>query len=358
LSFVGLQSTRLDGQQWLSTDCPPYFTKRQDGCYLDIPYLESGLSGLQTPITVSKDRLDPKLISLGKLLFFDPLLSKDKDISCAQCHQPAKGLADGLPRSLGTQGAKTQRAAPSLWNTGFKEAWFWDGRAQSLEEQALGPLFSPKEMGNQPQALINSIAKNRIYRRLFKSVFGEDSQVTVKEIALALSEFERTLVSMGSRFDAYVFGDRQALNQNEMKGLNLFRSFVTRCSECHTPPLFTNHQLVRIGVRDQSDDRLELAVVPTLRNIVLSAPYMHNGAFKSLANLVLFYDLGGGRGPLGKPHSKIHWHIRKMGLNDAERRNLVSFLGTLTDIKAMPSIPKSLPSGLSAYPVEVSREAH
>jgi len=344
----------------IASVCPSGLVLQADHrCHYDIRYLKQlGQTGLQKSFAHSDDGMDPQQIALGKLLFFDPILSRDKDLSCAHCHQPARGFSDGLAQSK-AHGLSLPRSAPTLWNVAFSPALFWDGRATNLEQQARGPLFSPAEMAMTPELIEKRLNQIPEYRNLFLSTFESD-YITAENVISALASFERTLVSFNSRYDRYVFGEPNALNDEEVRGLNVFRSFVTRCTECHTPPLFTNFQTAIIGVPDGNADpgmakttgetRLTGAFrVPTLRNIGLTAPYTHAGSFKTLADVVDFYDRGGGR-HLPHPSAYLHWHIREMGLSVEEKKALVAFLLTLTDESLLPETPSRVPSGLKPLP--------
>jgi cytochrome c peroxidase len=350
---------------FLCAACPPGLKHDQDGglCYYTSRYItEPPVNGLQQPFSITANGFSPKRIHLGKLLFFDPYLSGDKKSSCATCHNPHLGFSDGRAQSLGFRGKKLPRSAPSLWNVAFQKNFFWDGRAISLEEQMEGPLFSPDEMNTTKRQLENELNKNKEYRRLFAEAFRRSPALPIKwqEAREALATFERTLVSLNSPYDRYVFGEKRALTPEQEEGHNLFRSFVTRCTECHTPPLFTNHQLITIGAPDLPGlptDRGAGSVmknpkadgmfkVPTLRNIARTAPYMHSGVFTALLDVVHFYNRGAGRSPLGTQAPNIHWHMREMGLSRQEEESLVLFLTTLNDESAIPEIPLQVPSGL------------
>lgn len=303
---------------------------------------------------MKKNGLSPKRIHLGKLLFFDPALSGDGTQSCSSCHDPKRGFSDGNALSLGKNHQPLTRSAPTLWNVAFQESFFWDGRVKTLEEQALGPLFSSEEMANTPARLEQTLNDSSEYRRLFVEAYGWKNRrrIRVSDVASALADFERTLVSFNSRYDRYVYGDHDALSEKEKRGLHVFRSFVTRCTECHTPPLFTNQQSAAIGAPDFPGLPFDVGMekverdpgmrgsfkIPTLRNIALTAPYMHSGALPTLKAVVQFYNEGGGRKQ--QPVSPyLHWHIRPQGLDAGEQADLVSFLGSLTDESAMPEIP-------------------
>ncbi|MAY36281.1 MAG: cytochrome-c peroxidase [Spongiibacteraceae bacterium] len=350
----------------LKTVCPPGFVSDSGVCrfsslYSDYPSLQdAGMGGLKVGLPTPRDGFTAQQIDLGRLLFFDPMLSGDGSVSCASCHQPDKGFTDGRALSRGIHGQTAERSAPSLWNVGFLQTLFWDARASSLEQQLLGPLYAEHEMGNTPEQLLASLRGNPIYTDLFKQAFG-DKGLTLDTIYTALAAFEASLISLNSRYDLYAHGFHEVLSEPEIEGMNIFRSFVARCGECHTPPLFTNQQLAVLGTPEPAGRPLDIGAegptgdrslrggfkVPTLRNIELTAPYMHSGRFKTLRETVEFYTKGRGHAVPEGEHLSIHWHIWDPKLTDTELDRLVDFLKTLTDQSFMPVIPERVPSGLS-----------
>ena len=355
----------------LADQCPPSFALNADNqCQLRHLYqlydsLQSqGLGGLKTALPKHRDGFSPQQIDLGRLLFFDPLLSGDKTLSCANCHNPERGFSDGMARSVGAKGQLHQRSAPTLWNSAFLKVFFWDARAQSLEEQALGPLFSDIEMNNTPQQLVSDLKQNDTYAKLFQQAFPEaDDAVVIANIATALSAFQSSLISLNSPYDRYAHGDANALNPQQLEGLNIFRSFVARCSQCHTPPLMTNQQVAVIGTPEPQGLARDIGAqatfdaallrggfkVPTLRNIALTAPYMHSGRFATLREATEFYNGGRGHAVPEGENLRLHWHISEPNLTDDELDRLVDFMGALTDESFMPSIPQRVPSGLLSH---------
>jgi cytochrome c peroxidase len=355
----------------LSDDCPPGFELSAGHCelrslYQMYPSLESaGVGGLKTGLPAYRDGFSPAEIDLGRLLFFDPVLSADGSVSCASCHHPDRGFADGKGRSVGISGEPLKRSAPSLWNVAFQEAFFWDARAATLEEQMLGPLYDEHEMGNSPEALLRTLNAIPAYRELFAQAWPEDFTVTGSRIRLdqvytALAAFQTTLVSLNSRYDQYAHGYADALTEPEKEGMNIFRSFVARCAECHTPPMFTNRQIAVIGVPEPEGLAFDVGAekplgdrtqrggfkIPGLRNIELTAPYMHSGRFATLREAVAFYTGGRGHAVPEGESLKIHWHIWEPDLSENELDRLVDFLRTLTDESFKPETPARLPSGL------------
>ncbi len=356
----------------LAADCPPGFELDTGHCelrslYQLYPSLKgAGVGGLKTGLPEWRDGFSPQQIDLGRYLFFDPLLSADRDQSCASCHHPDKGFADGLGRSVGAGGRQLSRSAPSLWNVAFLKSFFWDGRASSLEEQMHGPLYDAKEMANSPEQLLRDLNASAEYRALFAAAYPDEfgapqAQIGLHQVYNAIAAFQSTLVSLNSRYDQYAHGYAEALTANEIEGMNIFRSFVARCAECHTPPLFTNQQIAVIGTPEPEglpfDSGAQQVVdepsqrggfkVPTLRNIALTAPYMHSGRFATLREAVAFYTGGRGHAVPAGEELKIHWHIWEPNLRDEELDRLVDFLKTLTDESFKPVVPARLPSGLA-----------
>lgn len=356
----------------LSPYCPPGFQLRQGLCRMHNQYTgnaslqNAGVGGPRSGLPAWRDGFPPQVIDLGRYLFFDPLLSKNGDMACATCHQPDKGFSDGLPRSLGAGGTEMARNAPSLWNTGLQHRLFWDGRAGSYEQQMLGPLYDPKEMANTPANLLNSLNANAEYRRLFGVAFpGQGQSIRLAQVYTALAAFQSSLVSLNSRYDLYAGGFHDALTPDEIEGMNVFRSFVARCAECHTPPLFSNQQIAVIGMpqaRGRAFDAGAQAIsgepsqrggfkVPSLRNVVKTAPYSHSGQFGTLHDTVEFYTLGRGHAVPKDQKLTLHWHIWEPKLSAREIDRLVDFLGTLTDESFKPAVPRRVPSGLRPMPL-------
>ncbi len=364
--FVSESSGRIE----LCGHCPPGFELTDDNrCRLATPYQQyqslrgQGVGGLQTALPTVRDGFSPQQIDLGRYLFFDPVLSANKTLSCASCHEPDLGFSDGKAQSIGINNAHLTRSSPTLWNVAFLKSFFWDARAKTLEEQMHGPLFSHNEMGNTPENLVATINGLPEYRRLFSDAFPEsrNKKISLNEISTALAAFESSLISLNSRYDQYAHGNHQALNEKEIEGFNVFRSFVARCSECHTPPLFTNQQVAVLGTPEPTGMALDIGAektygdsawragfkVPTLRNIEKTAPYMHSGVFDTLRAAVDFYNKGRGHAVPKGVNLKLHWHIWEPKLTDYEIDRVVDFLKTLNDESFKPQVPKTVPSGIS-----------
>ncbi|MFK8049084.1 MAG: cytochrome-c peroxidase [Halioglobus sp.] len=357
----------------LRDSCPGGFELTGDGCELRSLYqmypslVGAGVGGLKTGLPVYRDKFSPQQIDLGRYLFFDPILSINQDLSCASCHDPEKGFSDGRGRSIGADNMPLMRSAPTLWNVAFLNKFFWDARASTLEEQMLGPLYDDSEMGNTPENLLATLNESSSYRALFDQAWPDaasrkEPEITLDKVYIAIAAFQASLVSLNSRYDRYAHGYADALTEKEKEGMNVFRSFVARCGECHTPPMFTNQQIAVLGTPEPEGMPFDVGAqktlqeptlrggfkVPTLRNIELTAPYMHSGRFETLREAVAFYTGGRGHAVPDGESLKIHWHIWEPGLADHELDRLVDFLKTLTDESFKPQEPDILPSGMQA----------
>ncbi len=240
----------------------------------------------------------PEKVELGKMLFFDPRLSGDNQMSCATCHIPDKAYGDGLALSPGAGGKPLKRNTQTCLNVGFFETYFWDGRASTLEEQALGPIESSDEMNQDLDELEAELAAIDGYVREFKRVFG--SKPTRIGIAKALAAFQRTLVTGPSPLDRYLAGDRNALSDDAQRGLELFQG-EAGCIECHHGPLLSDGKFYRLGVSHRDPGREKVTGnkqdryrfrTPSLRNVAETGPYMHDGSKQTLDDVVTFYFRG------------------------------------------------------------------
>jgi cytochrome c peroxidase len=258
-------------------------------------------------------------IALGRRLFFDPRLSRDGSLSCATCHDPGRAFADGRPVARGIDASAGVRNTPALINRGYGRVFFWDGRAQSLERQALQPITSAKELG---------LTIAELERRTGRAAV---------EVAGALASYVRTIRSGDSRFDRYAAGQRNALTALEKSGLVIFRG-RGGCAPCHVGPSFTDEQFHNTGVAWRNGrllDQGRFAVsgldrdrgafkTPTLREIARTAPYMHDGSLATLEDVIDFYSDGGRRNPFIDPE------MRPRDFTAEEKRALAAFLRTLT----------------------------
>ena len=362
----------------LRNNCPPSFELQKGACMFVHTYLDyeplAEIASLVQPLPAARDGFSPAQIDLGRYLFFDPILSKDGSVSCAHCHHPELAFADGLGQSLGVNGrgvgpkrrggARLPRGAPTLWNVGFYRKLFWDGRAATLEEQLDGPLFSPIEMANTPQNLEATLNANADYQRLFATAFTRDrnERITLAEVKTAIIAFEGTLISLDSRYDQYMLGDRSALDDEERRGFELFHSFALRCAHCHVPPLTTDVNFTAIGAPEPEGNPFDAGAAassgdpvlhgafrtPPLRGVTETAPYMHSGGHLDLREAVEFYNKRRGHAVPEGEQVLLHWHIYLTGpiVSDADIDAVTSFLAAFSDESLLPDVPIRVPSGL------------
>jgi len=282
--------------------------------------------------------------ALGEALFHDKRLSVDGSLACASCHERGKGFADGKVQGRGVPGRALKRHTPTLWNLAWSSPVFWDGRARSLEEQVAGPIESPDEMAQPLAAVIAKLAADPATARAFADAFPDTPKVDAVNLTKAIATYERTFVSPDTRFDRWINGDEQALRANEISGFKLFTS-KAGCVNCHSGFAFTDYAFHDVGL--PGDDRGRGAVLrlgaaehafktPGLREIGRSAPYMHDGSLATLGDVVRHYVSG----VVDRPTlSKDLTHPLK--LTDAERADLVAFLGTLTS-EGDPALPDKI----------------
>jgi cytochrome c peroxidase len=279
--------------------------------------------------------LTEEKVYLGRVLFYDPLLSKDHTISCASCHSSYSAfthvdhtLSHGIRDSIGT------RNSPALMNLAWQKLFMWDGAIHHLDVQALAPISHPAEMGNSIQGVVKDLQSSRKYKDLFSKAFG-DSSVTGEKTLKALSQFMLTLISSNAKYDQ-VMQHKAEFSEQEKKGYNLFK---INCSSCHAEPLFSTYEfannglpvdaslndLGRIRITQKSEDSL-LFKIPSLRNTEYSYPYMHDGRFKKLSEVLNHYTQG-----IHQSTSLAPQLQKGINLNSAEKVDLIAFLLTLSD---------------------------
>lgn len=306
---------------------------------------------------------------LGKLLFYDPVLSGNNKRACASCHQADKGFADGLDRSLAFDGVgKVMRNAPTLINAAYQKLFFHDGRLFNLEEQANAVFKNTFEMSSDKNEIVNKLKESDEYRTLFREAFKNrpDTVITPYAVLKAITEFIKTLDSRNSKFDKYLKGDRTQLTNDEKNGYNLF-SGKALCGSCHffplfngtVPPMFNDNEFEVIGVPGDlnnttidpdlgrqsvthSQIHAHAFKTPTVRNIALTAPYMHNGLYKELDSVLVFYNRGGGAGNGLKVENQT-LPFDSLSLSTKELKDLKGFLLALTDTSSLPKAPGQLP---------------
>ncbi len=314
-----------------------------------------GAYELDVPLGLDADRMEiptdnpltSAKIELGKFLFFDPRLSVDDTVSCASCHSPQFGFSNGFATAIGVKGQRGGRSSPVAINRAFSTLQFWDGRAASLEDQALGPIQASIEMGHDLKAVVAKLNGIPGYPELFRKAFGTD--VRSEGIAKAIASFERTLLSGNSPFDRFEAGDMSALSLAARRGLEIFRT-KANCTSCHEGFNFTDEGFHNIGVGmdKPKPDLGRFAVTkkdadrgafksPTLRDAVLSAPYMHDGSLKTLEEVIELYNRGGTK------NSWLDEKIKPLGLTAQNKQDLLAFLKALTGapiVVRVPSLPE------------------
>jgi cytochrome c peroxidase len=295
------------------------------------------------PIPADNPQSDAK-IELGRQLYFDGRLSANNEISCATCHDPKTGWAGHDATDTGVGGRVGNRNSGTIVNSGYMKYQFWDGRAGSLEEQALGPIHNPVEMGETLENVVRKLNAIPGYKRQFHDLFHSD--VTTDGIAKAIAAFERTIVSGPSPYDRFLQGDKNALTVEAKHGMEIFNG-KGRCAACHTGPVFSDQSFHNLGigmnaakpdvgreaVTKDPKDRGKFKT-PGLRNVANTYPYMHDGQTPTLEAVVELHNKG------GIPNSDLDPLIKPLGLTDTEKKELVAFLKALTGPEPLVSGPK------------------
>lgn len=281
-------------------------------------------------------------VQLGKTLFFDPRLSAKQDRSCASCHNPDLGFGDGLTLSAALDGKPLDRHTPSLYNLAWGSVFLWDGRAASLEEQSLMPIASAVEMNMPLEVLVERLTKVDYYRGEFSAIYNE-ADIGPEYIGRALASFMRAIVSDNAPFDRYLEGDTTAMSPEAQRGFDLFAG-KAQCSQCHSGPNLTDDSFHNLGMEGSDPGRAEVVAAPHLhgafktpglRNVTLSAPYMHDGSLPSLEAVIEFYNRGGNT-PVNRSDL-----IKPLNLSAKEIADLIAFLGALESpvLVKRPAIP-------------------
>lgn len=271
-------------------------------------------------------------VELGKALFFDPRLSGSNWISCGTCHNPALAWSDGLPTAIGHGMKVLGRATPTILNTAYQKFQFWDGRAKTLEEQALGPIEADVEMAGDLNMVIKKLAAIPGYATMFEKAYPGEG-VTKDTLAKAISSFERSIVSTDAPFDRWLKGEKKAMSEASVRGFELFKG-KANCAACHQGFNFTDDGFHNVGLKGNQDvgrfAKVPVKVLrgafktPTLRDIELTGPYMHNGMYQSLEEVIDHYNRGGDEKETPDPNMK------SLNLSDSEKKDLVAFLRSLT----------------------------
>jgi len=303
---------------------------------------------------------DPK-VKLGQLLFFDPRLSGSNQISCSSCHNPDMGWGDGRRVSVGNAHLEGKRNSPSLLNVGTQSSFFWDGRSLSLEDQVINPLATHHEMNMDVPLLAAKLSKITSYKPLFEKAYGE-SHITIDRITEALAAFESIIQSNPSRFDEFVNGKYNALTDQELRGLDLFRG-KARCMNCHHGVYFRDDSFHNIGFTDYGGPYQDLGryeatrnpadvrkfKTPSLRDVMNTNPWMHNGLQDNMKDIIDLYNTGmhqtdsEEKSKADALYPKTDVLMQPLRLTSAEREDLIAFLHSITAAPfkmSRPELPK------------------
>jgi len=300
------------------------------------------------------NKLSPERIELGKLLYFDKRLSANGKINCATCHHPKRGWTDLVPVSKAVGAGRGPRNSPTVLNTAYGTRQFWDGRARSLEQQALGPIEADVEMNMPLDVLIPKLNGIQEYQKLFKEAYPKSNgNITKEYLAKAIASFERTVLSTTAPFDKYAMGNTKAISKQAKKGFEIF-THKAHCSDCHDKFNFTDGSFHNIGLHDGELQGKELGrylikrraawygvfKTPTLRDITKSGPYFHDGSVKTLTEATAICA-SGGRYKNGVKNRSTY--IVDRHLSETEIAEVVAFLKTLTGPDMKLKIPTKFP---------------
>lgn len=293
--------------------------------------LPAGFPKLPVP---ADNQLTIERIQLGKKLFFDKRLSSTSEVACASCHLQEHAFADPFKVSAGVHGRTGTRNAPMLANLAYNTSFFWDGGVPTLEQQVIAPIINPLEMDMKMEDVAKRLKEDPAYVELFGRAY--DMEPAPAGITKAIASFMRTLISGNTRYDKYQRGDKSAMNESEKRGMELFEGERAECFHCHVGFNFTNNSVQNNGMYLDGPDMgrylvtenpidIGLFKVPSLRNVAVTAPYMHDGSLATLEDVVEHYVSG------GKGHPNTDPLIRPFDLTSQEKADLVAFLKTLTD---------------------------
>lgn len=306
------------------------------------PYFPELPVGFPLPAVPDDNPLTLEGVRLGKALFFSKALSRDGSVSCASCHHVDRAFSDTVALSLGVQGAVGFRNSPTLANMAYHPAYFKDGGVPSLELQVLAPVHDPLEMDHDILAVAADLKDQEPFRSL--SMKAYDRELDPYVITRAIASYERTLISGWSRYDRFLAGDQSALSTEEINGWQIFTGNAAKCASCHSGPDLSDHSFQNIGLylvyADEGRQRISLQAgdagkfkVPTLRNIALTSPYMHDGSMASLEDVVDHFASG------GEAHPNKSALVTGFALSPQEKADLIAFLNALTDERSMDQIP-------------------
>lgn len=299
------------------------------------------------PIAPVNNQLTPARVSLGKMLFFDPRLSRDGTMACASCHNPSLGWADGLAQARGFHGKALERSTPSIVNVAYNNIHMWDGSKRSLEDQALGPMEATSEMNTDLEQFFSWINSNGQYKEAFALAYPGEAigQATLRK---ALASFQRTVISRSSPFDQWLAGDRKAMTAQQLRGLQVFTDKDRgNCMVCHAPPNFTDDGFHNIGLASFGQESPDMGrytqrpvrlmrgafKTPSLRDIERTAPYFHDGSARTLLDVIEHYAKG------GEVRTNLSPNMKALTLTAGDKADLLAFLQALSS----PPQPLTVP---------------
>ena len=289
----------------------------------------------------------PARVELGKMLFFDPRVSGDGNMSCASCHNPMLGWSDGLPTARGFKSQVLGRATPTVVNSAFVEIFMWDGRKQSLEDQATGPMEAGVEMHTDFKKLFAFLRNNKGYVNAFEKAYPGKG-INKDTLSKAIASFERTIISNTSPFDRWLKGDISAMSSQQVRGFQIFRDENKgNCAVCHSAPNFSDDGFHNVGLSSFNTAKADMGrfeqkpirlmkgafKTPTIRDISLSAPYFHDGSAKTLMDVVEHYEKGGVHNEFLSPN------LKKLDLSQQDKKDLVAFMEALTSKQELVKLP-------------------
>ena len=292
----------------------------------------------ETPPFPKDNKPTQERVQLGKMLFFDPRISRDQNMSCATCHNPSLGWSDGLAKGRGFKSNLLGRASPSIVNTAYNTIQMWDGRKKNLEDQAMGPLEAAVEMNTDFSQFFSWIKQNEGYVKAFEKAYPGQG-ITKETTAKAIASFERTIISNNSPFDKWLKGNSTAMTEQQVRGFDIFKDENRgNCAVCHDAPNFTDNGMHNIGLASFGNDNPDLGrfgqkplrlmkgafKTPTLRDIALSAPYFHDGSAATLMDVVEHYAKG------GEVKTNLSPNLKEIKLTQQDKEDLVAFMQSLT----------------------------
>lgn len=300
-----------------------------------------------TPPAPDDNKNNSVRTELGKMLFFEPRLSGDRNMSCATCHNPSLGWSDNFTTAKGVQSKILPRSTPTIVNTAYNTIQMWDGRSSTLEDQAIGPLENKLEMNSPFPDVIDWLKSVDEYRELFAKAYPDEA-IDKKTLAKALASYERTIISHNSPFDRWIKGDKEAMTKQQINGFKVF--LEAKCDICHSAPNFTDNGFHNLGIKKAQEDvgRFKFLPIPilkgafktpTLRDVATNPPYFHDGSAVTLMDVVEHYVRG------GDDKSNLSPNMQKqIDLSEQEKADLVAFMEALTSppIRVeLPILPRS-----------------